>query len=321
MEPLTIDRTHILVLNYNGRGLLAECLPSIIEAAARSSVPCRVTVVDNSSTDGSREVVNKSFPSVGFVCEPNRGLASFNSVLERCDEPVVLLLNNDVKLEANAIAPLLGAFETHDDAFFSAPCCWTFDGRTYEGMRTRRAQPVWPDSGNEQGSGLRGRNRPAGPDGGGGAGAGDRSPTVPRAGGLRPDLLSRTNRRSRPGVSVVDGRVTADITCRSRWRYHKGCGTFEPELGKGRCDELASRNTLIFMWKNMGGVRLLVHLSVAAHPLRRLVGSGAGRALCAGFLGARSSAAKRCWRPGGRSRWGRGDGLERQEAFFRRFEW
>ena len=39
MEPLTIDRTHILVLNYNGRGLLAECLPSIVEAAAAIAGP------------------------------------------------------------------------------------------------------------------------------------------------------------------------------------------------------------------------------------------------------------------------------------------
>ena len=51
MEPLTIDRTHILVLNYNGCGLLAECLPSIALAALRSPVPCRVTVVDNGSKD------------------------------------------------------------------------------------------------------------------------------------------------------------------------------------------------------------------------------------------------------------------------------
>ena len=41
--------------------------------------------------------------------------------------------------------------------------------------------------------------------------------------------------------------------------YHKGFGTFEPELGKDRCDELASRNTLLFMWKNTAGARLLVH--------------------------------------------------------------
>ena len=44
MEPLTIDRTHILVLNYNGRGLLADCLPSIVAAARCSPVPCRVTI-------------------------------------------------------------------------------------------------------------------------------------------------------------------------------------------------------------------------------------------------------------------------------------
>ena len=36
MEPVGADRTHILVLNYNGRSLLAECLPSIVEAALRA---------------------------------------------------------------------------------------------------------------------------------------------------------------------------------------------------------------------------------------------------------------------------------------------
>ncbi len=137
MEPLTIDRTHILVLNFNGAGLLADCLPSIIAAAQRSGVQCRVTVVDNGSTDGSHELCAKQFPTVGFVRETNRGLASFNTVLARLDEPVVLLLNNDVKLDQDAVGPLLAVFETRDDALFSAPQCWTFDGQTYEGMRTR----------------------------------------------------------------------------------------------------------------------------------------------------------------------------------------
>ena len=60
MEPLTIDRTHILVLNYNGRGLLAECLPSIVAGRRAVAGPCRVTVVDNGSTDGSRRAGRKS---------------------------------------------------------------------------------------------------------------------------------------------------------------------------------------------------------------------------------------------------------------------
>ena len=50
--------------------------------------------------------------------------------------------------------------------------------------------------------------------------------------------------------------------------FHQGFGTFEPQLGKGRCDELASRNTLIFMWKNTGGSRLAGPLFLAADPVR-----------------------------------------------------
>ena len=130
MEPLTIDRTHILVLNYNGRGLLAECLPSIV-AGRRVDRPSLVaspssTTVRPTAPPSWSQVVG---PTVGYVRETNRGLASFNRVLERLDEPVVLLLNNDVKLEPEAVGPLLEVFESHDDALFSAPLCWTFDGR------------------------------------------------------------------------------------------------------------------------------------------------------------------------------------------------
>src|SRR3954467_9525921 len=100
MDPVGADhRTHILVLNYNGRELLAECLPSIVEAAARAPVPCAVSVVDNGSTDGSLETLAEGWPTIPVIRERNRGLASFNHVLARLDEPVVLLLNNDVKLD------------------------------------------------------------------------------------------------------------------------------------------------------------------------------------------------------------------------------
>ncbi len=318
MEPLTIDRTHILVLNYNGRALLEECLPSIIEAAGRSAVPCRVTVVDNSSTDGSRELVEKMFPSVGFLCEPNRGLASFNSVLERCDEPVVLLLNNDVKLEANAVAPLLGAFEAHDDAFFAAPCCWTFDGRTYEGMRTRVRSRFGLVQGMSRVPGFEGV-----------IGRGD----LTAAAG--PVLAIHRRRFLELGgydPIYFPGRIEdLDLGFRS-WMagyrgyyvpesvgYHKGFGTFEPELGKGRCDELASRNTLIFMWKNMGGARLIGHLFWL--PIRFCGSLLLGRPnFVRGFLGAikrmREVVAARRALAVGKAGWTR-----RQEAYFRRFEW
>ena len=103
---MTIDRTHILVLNYNGRELLAECLPSIIEAAAQAPVPCGVTVVDNDSTDDSRERVAQ--PLAGGAGGPGSRTADWPRSTGCCkslDEPVVLLLNNDVKLEPTRSPP------------------------------------------------------------------------------------------------------------------------------------------------------------------------------------------------------------------------
>ena len=102
--------------------------------------------------------------------------------------------------------------------------------------------------------------------------------------------------------------------------YHKGWGTFEPQLGKDRCDELASRNTLIFMWKNTGGARLLLHFLWLPIRLRRRLCCWGGPSFARGFLGALERvqqvlAARRALAVG------QGGWIERQEAFFRRFEW
>ena len=259
MEPLKIDRTHILVLNYNGRGLLAECLPSIMIAARSSPVPCRVTVVDNGSTDGSDELVANHWPAVGYVREPNHGLASFNRVLERLDERVVLLLNNDVKLEPAAVGPLLEAFAAHDDALFSAPLCWTFDGETYEGMRTRvrtrfgLVQGMCRVPGYEHSLDRADLTAAAGP-----VLAVDRRKFLSLGGYdsiFFPGRIEDLDLGFRGWMAGYRGYYVPESVA-----FHRGFGTFEPQLGKGRCDELASRNTLIFMWKNMSGARLRYHL-------------------------------------------------------------
>jgi len=318
MEPLTIDRTHILVLNYNGRDLLGECLPSILEAARSSPVPCRVTVVDNSSSDGSRELVENRFPLVGFLSQPNHGLASFNRVLERCDESVVLLLNNDVKLAPGAVGPLLRAFETKPDAFFSAPCCWSFDGITYEGMRTRvrsrfgLVQGMSRVPGFEHVIAHEDMTAAAGP-------------------------VLAVNRRRFLELGGYDpiyfpGRIEdLDLGFRS-WMaggrgyyvpesvaFHKGWGTFEPQLGRDRCAVLASRNTVIFMWKNTSGARLIRHFLWL--PIRLGAALLLGRpSFVRGFLEAlgraREVLAARRTLAVGQGGW-----VERQEEFFRCFQW
>jgi N-acetylglucosaminyl-diphospho-decaprenol L-rhamnosyltransferase len=318
MEPLKIDRTHILVLNYNGRGLLAECLPSIVIAARSSPVPCRVTVVDNGSSDGSDELVANHWPTVGYVREPNHGLASFNRVLERLDEPVVLLLNNDVKLEPKAVGPLFEAFTAHDDALFSAPLCWTFDGETYEGMRTRvrtrfgLVQGMCRVPGYEDEIERADLTAAAGP-----VLAVDRRKFLSLGGYdsiFFPGRIEDLDLGFRGWMAGYRGYYVPESVA-----FHQGFGTFEPQLGKGRSDELASRNTLIFMWKNMSGARLRSHLLWL--PIRLVYALLRGQyRFASAILGALSRgshvlAARRALAVG------QGDWTLRQEAFFRQFRW
>ncbi len=315
MAPLLVDRSHILVLNYNGRGLLAECLPSVIAAARRAPVPCRVSVLDNGSSDGSEAEIPEG---VGLIRRPNLGLASFNSVLEALDEPVVLLLNNDIKLEAGALAPLVAVFRDRADALFAAPQCWTFDGQTYEGMRTRvrmRAglvQGMCRIPGFERHVDAPDLTASAGP-----------VLAVHRErfldlGGYDPlyfpgriedlDLGFRAWMAGYRGYYVPASRA-----------FHKGFGSFEPAFGKRGCDVLAARNTVLFMWKNTAGWRLFAHL--AWLPARLAYSLVRGRTdLARGLAGAivrlrRALEARRALAVGGPG-W-----IERQEAFFQRFAW
>jgi GT2 family glycosyltransferase len=318
MEPLTIDRTHILVLNYNGRGLLSECLPSILEAASRAPVACAVTVVDNDSTDGSREYIAQEWPEVCVTHEPNRGLASFNRVLHELDEPVVLLLNNDIKLTNGAVAPLLEIFEQHDDALFSAPLCWTFDGRTYEGMRTRVRSHFGLIQGMCRVPGFEKRIAAADMTAAAGPVLAVHRRRFLDLGGYDPvyfpGRIEDLDLGFRGWMAGYKGYYEPRSVA-----YHLGLGTFEREVGRARSDSLAVRNSFIFAWKNLGGYRLLRHLSWIPARLGYWLLRGRidlALSLLGAFrrlhqiLGSRKVLGVGC-----------GSWVERQEAFFQRFEW
>ena len=93
-------KVDILILNYNGKDLMKEYLPSICEAARNSSHECRVHVVDNISTDGSVDFLRSEFPEVNiYQAKKNRILCSYNDAVRDLDSDVVIFLNNDIKVE------------------------------------------------------------------------------------------------------------------------------------------------------------------------------------------------------------------------------
>lgn len=315
---MAIDRTHILVLNYNGRALLEACLPSIVEAAGASPVPCGLSVVDNDSTDDSLAYLAEHWPSVGVIREPNRGLASFNAVLPRMSEPAVILLNNDVILDRDSVGPLVEAFDLHDDALFAAPQCWTFDGKDYEGMRTRVRSRFGL---------VQGMSRVPGHEG-----LVNRSDLTAAAGPVLAVHRGRFLALGGYDPIYFPGRIEdLDLGFQgwmAGWKgyyvpesraLHQGFGSFEPAFGKHGCDALAARNTLLFCWKNLSGARLFAHLGWLAVRLLHAVATGR-RAFLGAFVEAMQKLdtvrVRRRSRPLGASLWNR-----RQEAFFQRFRW
>lgn len=134
-------KVDVLILNYNGEKLLAECLSSIIEAKKASKNEVTIIVIDNESTDRSLEIL-EGFP-VEVVRNKNRVLCSFNDVVrkrhkEKKAGEVLVFLNNDIKVDRNFIDPIVKKFKENDDAFLVQPEVLDFDGKNPDGSSIGR---------------------------------------------------------------------------------------------------------------------------------------------------------------------------------------
>ena len=112
---------NIIILNYNGKGLLEKYLPAAIEASENSTHKCCVTVLDNNSNDGSTEYIKNNFPTVGiYRAKENKVYCSFNELAAATGEDIIVVLNNDMRLDKNFIDPLVRHFEQDNNVFFVA---------------------------------------------------------------------------------------------------------------------------------------------------------------------------------------------------------
>lgn len=88
----------VVILNWNGRQLLEQFLPSV--CANTNSGYAEVVVADNGSTDDSVDYVTQNYPGVKMIrLEQNYGFAGgYNRALEKIDTPFAVLLNSDVEV-------------------------------------------------------------------------------------------------------------------------------------------------------------------------------------------------------------------------------
>lgn len=104
----------VVIVSFNTRKLLLECLGSVAEAAQEAEI--EVVVIDNASDDGSYEAVRDAFPqaiatrnptNLGFGAACNQGIASTSA-------PYILLLNSDARLTAQAFQSLRNCLEKNE---------------------------------------------------------------------------------------------------------------------------------------------------------------------------------------------------------------
>jgi GT2 family glycosyltransferase len=112
---------NIVVLNYNTRNLLQQCLPIVIR---NSQYPgATITVVDNASTDGSAEFMSGHYPEIRFIqLSENTGYAGgYNEALKQCTEDYFVLLNSDAEPDEQWLSPLLELVAQHPDLGAAQP--------------------------------------------------------------------------------------------------------------------------------------------------------------------------------------------------------
>jgi len=113
MEPLV----SVIVLNYNGKDFIEECLDSLLNQTYKN---IEILVVDNASTDGSKELLREKYLSNITLIENhiNLGFAEGNNIaFQKARGEFIAILNNDAVADNTWLENLVSAVYRCDSSF------------------------------------------------------------------------------------------------------------------------------------------------------------------------------------------------------------
>jgi GT2 family glycosyltransferase len=121
----------IVILNWNGKSLLEQFLPSVTKFSDIDNV--EIVLADNGSTDKSIQFVKANYPQIKIIDNKgNFGFAGgYNKSLENLQSKYFILLNSDVELSANWLPPLIAEMESDDTIFACQPKLLAFNEKTH----------------------------------------------------------------------------------------------------------------------------------------------------------------------------------------------
>ncbi|MEO7144369.1 MAG: glycosyltransferase [Bryobacteraceae bacterium] len=240
----------VVIPNWNGRELLEKYLPAVV-AALEGNPANEAVVVDNGSTDGSAEFVRNRFPRVKLIALPeNLGFGGgSNAGFRAAANDIVVLLNSDMRVDRDFLAPLLAAFT--DENVFAVSCQIFFSDPARLREETGLTQAWWA-----QGS-LRVRHRADEAIrepypcfyGGGGSCAFDKRKFF-ELGGFDPLLAP----------FYLEDTDLGYLAWKRGWKvfyqpksvvYHEHRGTIGKRFTGAQIQAVLKKNFLLFTWKNI----------------------------------------------------------------------
>ncbi len=111
----------VVILNWNGRNMLEQFLPSVCRFSQQEGV--EVIVADNASTDDSLPFLTENYPDVRqVVLDRNYGFADgYNRSLAQIEAEYFVLLNSDVEVTEHWLDPLISYMDAHPDVAVCQP--------------------------------------------------------------------------------------------------------------------------------------------------------------------------------------------------------
>ena len=116
-----MKKVSVVILNWNGVGMLQKFLPGVIKYSQGEGV--EVCVADNGSTDESVVWLQTYCPDVRLiVLGKNYGFADgYNMALQQVEAEYVVLLNSDVEVTLHWLDPLMEYMDAHPEVAACQP--------------------------------------------------------------------------------------------------------------------------------------------------------------------------------------------------------
>ena len=120
----------IVILNWNGKKLLEQFLPSVISCSEKEAT---IYIADNASTDDSVSFVKNNFPFIKIIQNKTNGgyAKGYNDALEGLTEELFVLLNSDILVSKDWLTPIISEFKKDENLVAAQPKILDYNNKSY----------------------------------------------------------------------------------------------------------------------------------------------------------------------------------------------